>query len=289
MFKKALLSSLVSAFLALSIFTVATAFGETTPSGTPPSGLASPTFGGLTVIGAPTSEVMRVTGFAVFNQRLKAGILDTAMIQSGTSDDGIALSIVDDVVVTKSLGVIEHLNVKNDIINNTGDVLINDKLNVNDTSFFAKDVLIGDHLNPAALTVTNGLNVYENLDMMGSSSINAVDLNLSGLLKNGSIDDPYPLTIYDSLSVTGKLTASSIGSYSVTYSNSSTVGAGGVATATATCPSGIAISCSFRSSASDASVYRSYPLPGVYSCYTTAKMPTGGSVRAYATCFDPAS
>jgi len=49
MFKKALLSSLVSVFLTLSILTVSTAFGA--PTENPPSGLTSPTFGGLTVNG----------------------------------------------------------------------------------------------------------------------------------------------------------------------------------------------------------------------------------------------
>ncbi|HPU94836.1 MAG TPA: hypothetical protein PK398_01525, partial [Candidatus Gracilibacteria bacterium] len=125
MFKKALLSSLVSAFLALSIFTVATAFGETTPSDTPPSGLASPTFGGL---------------------------------------------------------------------------------RVNGTSVFYGPVQIGDHLNPYSLMVTNGIDLYGDLNMRGGGSdVYTNSLYVSENIMNNVLGDPFPVYIYDDLTTAGKI------------------------------------------------------------------------------------
>ena len=193
MFKKAFLSTLVSVFLTLSIFTIATAFGATTPTGNPPNGLASPTFGGLTVNG--------------------------------------------------------------DITSDTGAVYVNDDFLVK--GFISLDEYI-------VTTDRTALDVLDGLNVMGPTTVQG-NLTIFGNLKNNSYT---PFTINDDLSLTGKLTATSIGTYTVRYGVRKSISPALILSQTDVSVSAPTITLSPNS------INVSTPLPKTFNFSATATKPT---------------
>lgn len=293
MFKKALLSTLVSVFLTLSIFTVATAFGETTPSGNPPNGLASPTFGGITVNGNSnfTGEMNVRDAFYVGEYGRKSRIIigktngenEMTDIYGGIFFRGNSRGIYNASYLTSPNGFAIGIG------NSAG------------------GVSLGFLMYESGQIMVNGPLVGFNteLQISGSADI-TTNLDIHGHLENSS-SGVSPVRIYDPTgglhvtgptTITGKLKTKSIGTWTFKSSSSDVVGNGEIATATSSCyatrsdVNAIAVSCEFGTNLNSANVpYNSRSITvshlGNTGCFASAVMPAGGSITSYAMCFDP--
>ena len=263
MFKKALLSSLVSVFLTISLLAVSTAFGEPTTS--PPSGLASPTFGGLIVNGNANIDSLKVQNFYGLN----------------------------------------------------GNMYIQDPL-------FVYDYIAGSNIY-TPLSVLGGIKLDgklvgappDNLLYLGTSRVVGdfeVDGNfrLAGSIYNrigAAPSDTYPVNVSDDLSVSGKLVANSIGTYTVSKSSRVPLPYTGPAPLYATfstryqsvsCSSGdILIDCGTAEYTTSTGSTKSYNLvqksitvspstnPNTCSIYMNNPTATVSYFDVYAICFNP--
>ncbi len=295
MFKKALLSSLVSVFLALSIFTVATAFGATTPSSTPPNGLASPTFGGVTVNG-PSTFTGEMNVRDAFNVGESAGeskitignrnggnattdIYGGLSFQGGVLYKGIygALYLTSPDSLTVGVGgSVGSLSLGFLIDRSTGRINVNGPL----SGAAARD-----------LQISGAADVSTNLDIHGYLENSSPDSMLE-------IFDPEGLLVRGPTTISGGLTANSIGSFrQVSSANAFIDYSTKTATINANCNNTgeIAVGCGFYANSRYISTYISRPISnsscsisGVYNGTTALANPNiTYYISARAVCFDP--
>ena len=197
MFKKTFLSTLVSVFLTLLIFTVATAFGATTPSETPPNGMANPTFGGLTVKGGGTNTPSSFYG--------------DVCIGCGTSYSGKLTTTgniytygnIEGQTVTAKTALDIRGSIFNTAPNYIDPVYINDDLKVEGT---VNNIVIDEN------GIKNPLTGNETSSIFDHPLIIDDVVAITGNTYIGTITSPKNLTVF------GSFNATSVGSYNVRYS-----------------------------------------------------------------------
>lgn len=219
MFKKALLSSLVSVFLTLSLLTVATAFGA--PTENPPSGLTSPTFGGLTVNGTSKLQTIQ-NGEAAGLDTNKVNINDDLNVSGPLNVGLLGNSYVPGTINWGNVvaGLLGTPSTVLTTLTNTGKVSINDDiLVVGDYFTLGGDFFSKSALGAGPLKFDGTSTVFKNTTMPFPYN----DVTIHGDLK---FLDPSPTDSINIGSVSGVSSVSSLGSKSIRISSNKAGSAG---------------------------------------------------------------